>query len=214
MINKRGEEIEEQLDRTIISSLHLQLEHCIKLAIYVRIGVRWIKHGPSNDRRCTPEIRVRLVNTSLRYRLRGEEGWYGSRQLIRYVCKFVDTWAHSSWAVKYDSPINNDNLGRPIMPKLPWPRSSEGGTMIGPRAWPANEIQCWPRQSTDKTFSVPFRQVYRALHENFDGTGTEFRKPVSPLTWINREMKICEKWDRRGFFFDDRAVGWLVFLFF
>lgn len=40
------------------------------------------------------------------------------RQLIRYVCKFVDTWAHSYWAVKYDSPINNDNLGRPIMPKL------------------------------------------------------------------------------------------------
>lgn len=68
------EEIEEQLDRTIISLLHLQLEHCIKLAIYVRIGVRWIKRGPSNDRRCTPEIRVRLVNTSLRYRLRGGGG--------------------------------------------------------------------------------------------------------------------------------------------
>lgn len=172
MINKRGEEIEEQLDRTIISSLHLQLEHCIKLAIYVRIGVRWIKRGPSNDRRCTPEIRVRLVNTSLRYRLRGEEGWYGSRQLIRYVCKFVDTWAHSYWAVKYDSPINNDNLGRPIMPKLPWPRSSEGGTMIGPRAWPAEtKFNVGPVNRPIRLF--PFR----------------FAKFIAPSTRISTERE-------------------------
>ena len=70
--------------------------------------------------------------------------------------------------------------------------------MIGPRAWPANEIQCWPRQSTDKTFSVPFRQVYRALHENFDGTGAEFRKSISPLTWIGRETKKRDKWADHG----------------
>lgn len=116
------------------------------------------------------EIRVRLVNTSLCYRRRGGDTDPTTDSL--YVCKFVDTWAHSYWAVKYDSPINNDNLGRPIMPKL------RGHGRAKVEQWLAHALVAPPtkfnvgsRHRADKTFfpTGKFISARRSTPRNFDG---------------------------------------------
>lgn len=174
------------------------------------------------------EIRVRLVNTSLCYRRWGGDTDPTTDSL--YVCKFVDTWAHSYWAVKYDSPINNDNLGRPIMPKL------RGHGRAKVEQWLAHALVAPPtkfnvgsRHRADKTFFPTGKFI--ALGDRRHGILTE--SPISHLRAAFNELaaKRVAKTVRNGlvtreyfvmatffwffrYFFDDAVVGLTIFPFF
>lgn len=112
--------------------------------------------------------RIRLVNTSLCYR---RLIWI--RQLIRYICKFVDTWTHSYWAVKYDSSINNDNLGPPIMPKL----RGHGHSRAKVKQWLSLSRYRAPKFSvccpSDKTFQLTSLSC-SMIATNFDEQRLDF----------------------------------------
>lgn len=145
------------------------------------------------------------------------------RQLIRYVCKFVDTWAHSYWAVKYDSPINNDNLGRPIMPKL----LGHGRAKV--EQWLAHaptKFNVGSRHRADKTFFPTGKFIalgdrrHRILTEisksRLQRIGNVLQKPSQKWTGHARIFRITATffWFFWYFFDDGVVVELTIFSFF